>query len=170
MKTHTKTHTNHISLLLLFACVATVGVASAASTDSPPITSGADVTIAVTIQLPEEKRTVLAERMSRYVQGSHEVLPALEEALDGKRAGDQAHLDLDPEHAFGPYDATKKVAIAREHVPPDARIGDVGKTPEGAFYTVLQISDREAVVDFNHPLAGKRVVMDVTVIRVRPQS
>ncbi len=136
---------------------------------SQPIDNGADVVIKVTIQVPED-RMVIPERVSEYTHGRQQLLPALEEALMGKRAGERAHLDLEAERAFGPYDTSKKVSVPRAQVPSDAQVGDLAKTPEGIPFTVVELSDGSAVIDFNHPLAGKRVVLDVTVMQVRPRS
>lgn len=157
-----------LSLVLAFAMIMSVfGLGTAK--DLPRIAPGADVVIKITIQVPEE-RLIITDKVSQYTHGQQQLLPVIEDALVGKQAGETTHLDLSPDRAFGPYDETRKVSIAREKVPAAARVGEVSQTSEGIPFTILELSDRSALVDFNHPLAGKHVVLDVTVLEVKQKS
>jgi FKBP-type peptidyl-prolyl cis-trans isomerase SlyD len=43
-----------------------------------------------------------------------------------------------------------------------------GDTPDGPLtFTVVSIDDKEALLDANHPLAGKTLTFDVEVLEVR---
>ena len=89
-----------------------------------------------------------------YLHGGYGHIPAaLERALEGRGAGESAHLQLEPEQAFGDYDAE----LLR--VEPLERYGEglaVGmEVEEGErLYTVTDIEGGKAVLDANHPLAG----------------
>lgn len=102
-----------------------------------------------------------------YLHGGYgELLAALERALEGKRAGESIRLQLEPEQAFGEYDAQ----LVR--VEPAARYGDgiaVGMQIEedSRFYTVTDIAAGKAVLDGNHPLAGMALRFSCQVVSVR---
>ncbi|GKS59270.1 hypothetical protein YTPLAS18_27970 [Nitrospira sp.] len=156
------------TIMLAWGMIA-MGIPRADAATEPTIANGASVVIKMTIQIPED-HMMIPEQLSEYTHGHQELFPALEEALEGKRVGDKAQLDLNAEQAFGPYDPAKRFTISRSELPSDAKIGDVGETPEGHLYTIVDLADAAAILDFNHPLAGKRIVLNVTVVKVDPET
>ena len=102
-----------------------------------------------------------------YLHGGYgELFAALEQALEGKGAGESILVQLEPEDTFGDYDAD----LLR--VEPAERYGDglaVGmEVEEGSrFYTVTDIADGKAVLDGNHPLAGMALRFSCRVVSVR---
>jgi FKBP-type peptidyl-prolyl cis-trans isomerase 2 len=140
-----------------------------AQTASEPITEGSNVTLEMTITVPAE-RLVIPNHKSQYTHGSQQLIPGLEEALAGMRAGERKHVELDASRAFGPYDAAKKVSVQRTQLPEKIKVGDITTTSEGQPFTVVALSDNQAIIDFNHPLAGKNIVLDVHVLNVRPKT
>jgi FKBP-type peptidyl-prolyl cis-trans isomerase SlyD len=105
-----------------------------------------------------------------YLHGGHgQLLPALESALEGRAAGESVQLQLEPEQAFGEYDAD------RVRVEPVARYGEgvaVGAEIEegGELYTVTDVADGKAVLDANHPLAGMALRFSLVILTVRAAS
>jgi FKBP-type peptidyl-prolyl cis-trans isomerase 2 len=136
---------------------------------SQPITDGANVMLEMTITVPEE-RLVIPNHKSQYTHGSRQLIPGLEDALAGMRAGEKKHVELDASRAFGPYDAAKKVSVERAQLPEKIKVGDITTTSEGQPFTVVALSDNQAVIDFNHPLAGKNIVLDVHILTVKPKT
>ena len=102
-----------------------------------------------------------------YLHGGYgELLAALERALEGKAPGESVVLQLEPEQAFGEYDA----GLLR--VEPAERYGkglEVGMEVEedSGFYTVTDIAAGKVVLDGNHPLAGIALRFSCRVISVR---
>lgn len=102
-----------------------------------------------------------------YLHGGYgEMLPALEQALEGKGAGESVRVQLEPEQAFGDYDPQ----LLR--VEPLARYGEgisVGMQIEedSRFYTVTEIGGGSVVLDANHPLAGMALRFSVVILTVR---
>jgi FKBP-type peptidyl-prolyl cis-trans isomerase SlyD len=102
-----------------------------------------------------------------YLHGGYgELLPALERALEGKAPGESVRLQLEPEHAFGEYDA----GLVR--VEPAERYGEglaVGMEVEedSRFYTVTDLAAGKAVLDGNHPLAGMALRFVLEIVSVR---
>lgn len=136
--------------------------------DQAAVNEGSKVTIAFTITVPET-REVIPHNVSEYAPGQHQLIPALEGALMGMKQGEHKRVDLQPEEAFGPYDEQKLVGIRREMLPPTVRKGMIYETSEGRF-TVVALTQEAAVIDFNHPLAGKHVVFDIEILRVEHGS
>jgi FKBP-type peptidyl-prolyl cis-trans isomerase SlyD len=112
--------------------------------------------------------------------GGDDLLPKVEEALDGQAIGFEAHLHLEPEHAFGDYDADLVCFENRDLFPPELEAGmrleglpDGAATPDmpaDAIYTVTEVYPSHVVLDGNHPLAGLALRLHVQVRDVREAS
>ena len=152
-----------ILLALSIAVLAVMGPAAAAQDET--IADGKKVVIEFTITVPEE-HAIIPKNVAQFVQGQHELLPALESALIGLKPGETKRVDLKPDEAFGPYDERKKMMVTREELPSDLRPGTVLQNREGQPFTVVEVSDSKALIDYNHPLAGKHLVFDVKVLQV----
>jgi FKBP-type peptidyl-prolyl cis-trans isomerase SlyD len=102
-----------------------------------------------------------------YLHGGYGgLLEALEHALEGKGAGESLRLQLEPEQAFGDYDA----GLVR--VEPVERYGEglaVGmEVEEGErLYTVTDIGGGKVVLDGNHPLAGMALRFSLQILSIR---
>jgi FKBP-type peptidyl-prolyl cis-trans isomerase SlyD len=105
-----------------------------------------------------------------YLHGGYgELLEALERALDGRSPGEAVQLQLEPEQAFGEYDAE----LLR--VEPAARYGDgiaIGMEVEedARYYTVTDVGGGKVVLDANHPLAGMALRFSLEIVTVRGAS
>jgi len=102
-----------------------------------------------------------------YLHGGYgELFAALERALEGKAPGESVRIQLEPEDAFGEYDAD----LLR--VEPAERYGEglaagMEVEEDSRFYTVTDVADGKAVLDGNHPLAGIALRFFCEVISVR---
>lgn len=103
--------------------------------------------------------------------GAGELLPSLERLLAGLEIGKHHLFTLAPEEAFGPHNPELVERVKREHMPEEEiepmTIMEFG-APNGSRYSglVREINETFAVVDFNHPLAGKTIRFEVEVIGV----
>jgi len=149
--------------MLALCVLATHPTEAAFNQDS--IGPGDKVTIKFNLSVPETHFGI-KDNVSEYVPGERQLLPALEQALMGMKAGDRKHVEFKPEEGFGMYDPGKRMTVARGQVPQEAKVGDVYESAHGQPFMVESLSDQNAVVDFNHPLAGKLVVFDVQVLKV----
>lgn len=114
-----------------------------------------------------------------YLHGGHHgIFPKIEAALAQRKVGDQCSVTLEPEDAFGEYDADLVRVEPRDRFPDEVKIGmqfegyaskDDGEE-EGIVYTVTDIAEDKVVVDGNHPLAGQRLRFDCTVLDIRPAT
>jgi FKBP-type peptidyl-prolyl cis-trans isomerase SlyD len=102
-----------------------------------------------------------------YLHGGYgELFAALERVLEGKAPGESVQIQLEPEDAFGEYDAD----LLR--VEPAERYGEglaVGMEVEedARFYTVTDVAGGKAVLDGNHPLAGIALRFAIEIVTVR---
>ena len=63
--------------------------------------------------------------VSEFIQGRHEIFPALEHEVVGMKPGEEKKVELSPEEGFGPHDDGKKLTISKTLLPPGAKAGDV---------------------------------------------
>ena len=116
-----------------------------------------------------------------YLHGGFgNTLPKIEEALDGQVTGYQVTIQVEPEDAFGEYDADLVKIEPREALPaeleigmqfegaPDESIDD--DADEVRVFTVTDIADGKVVLDGNHPLAGIALRFALNVLEVRAAS
>jgi FKBP-type peptidyl-prolyl cis-trans isomerase SlyD len=109
-----------------------------------------------------------------YLHGYGGIFPKVEAALDGKDVGAEMTLTLEPEDAFGEYDAELLRVEPRNRFPEPIEIGmqfegvpGEGDSSQGLIYTVTDIAADTVVVDGNHPLAGERLWFKCAVKDVR---
>lgn len=113
-----------------------------------------------------------------YLHGGYDdIFPKIEEALQGKGVGDSIVIKMQPDDAFGEYDAELIQIESRKGFPKELEVGmQFEGTPEGGddddimIYRVAEIADDKVVLDGNHPLAGMALVFTCTVTAVRPAS
>ncbi|MDE2354429.1 MAG: peptidylprolyl isomerase [Betaproteobacteria bacterium] len=113
-----------------------------------------------------------------YLHGGYDgIFPMVEEALEGQEEGYNCTITMEPEDAFGEYDASLMRVEPRHLFPAQVKVGmQFEGQPEGAsrdetvLYTVTEVTDENVVVDGNHPLVGKRLVFACTVLGVRPAT
>jgi FKBP-type peptidyl-prolyl cis-trans isomerase SlyD len=101
------------------------------------------------------------------------IFPRVEEALEGREAGQEVSLTLEPEDAFGEYDADLLRVEPRKRFPEVIEVGmrfegvPGDREEEALIYTITDITPDTVVVDGNHPLAGERLWFKATVSEVR---
>ena len=113
-----------------------------------------------------------------YLHGGYDdIFPMIEEALQGKKVGESILVKMQPDDAFGEYDAELIQIEPRKAFPKELEVGmQFEGLPEGGedddilIYRVTEIADDKVVLDGNHPLAGMALVFSCTVTSVRPAS
>ena len=107
-----------------------------------------------------------------YLHGAGELPEGLEDALDGKQAGDEVHLTLEPDLAYGERDEELVQPVPREQFEgiEDLQIGMrfEAETEEGIqAVRVIGFDGDDVIVDANEQYAGRTVRFDVSVLGVR---
>jgi peptidyl-prolyl cis-trans isomerase B (cyclophilin B) len=105
-----------------------------------------------------------------FIVGAGEVIEGLDDAVAGMEPGEEATVTVPPEDAYGDHDPER----VREY-DPDTFEGMVGTAPTIGMHVEAQndlhgdvtaITDDSVQVDFNHELAGKTLVFDITIVDV----
>ncbi|GAA3974175.1 peptidylprolyl isomerase [Allohahella marinimesophila] len=107
-----------------------------------------------------------------YLHGHNNLMPALEKALDGKAAGDDVEITLQPSEAFGELQPDSVQRVSKKHFKQYGKlsVGDVIplRTEDGQkIVTITKVGHSMVDVDTNHPYAGKTVQFKVKVLRER---
>lgn len=109
-----------------------------------------------------------------YLHGGYDgIFSRLEEALHGKDAGEKVVVKLQPEDAFGDYDAdlvrVEAIGLFPDNIAVGMQFERAGddEDSQDMLYTITDIADGKVVVDGNHPLAGLALIFDITVADVR---
>jgi FKBP-type peptidyl-prolyl cis-trans isomerase SlyD len=141
---------------------------------SMPISRGTVVTLQYEVRdasghsLEEEGAT-----MSYLHGGFGGIFPKVEEALEGKAVGDEAAVTLEPDDAFGEYDAELIRVEPRDRFPAEIEVGmqfegvPDEQDDEAMIYRVTDVTGDKVVVDANHELAGERLWFRCSVQEVR---
>ncbi len=160
-----------IGLKLLRAGVAGAGLLLAGWVAAGPMMTIADgvlVTLEYTLTLPDKSvaDTNVGKEPFSFVQGSHLIVPGLEKALAGLKAGDRKRIVVPPDQAYGTYDGAKRLTVPRAKIPADATVGSVLQDKAGRPLRVTEMSKDSVILDANHPLAGKELTFDVKILKV----
>ncbi|UXD88342.1 FKBP-type peptidyl-prolyl cis-trans isomerase [Thalassolituus hydrocarboniclasticus] len=110
-----------------------------------------------------------------YLHGAQNIIPGLEQALEGKQVGDEFEVTVAPADAYGEYSEERV-----QKVPMEAFEG-VEKVEPGMAFTaqtehgpinliVTEVDEAIVTVDANHPLAGKSLSFSVKVESIRDAS
>jgi len=111
-----------------------------------------------------------------FIQGIGQVIPGLESALYGMKAGEKKTVIIEPEDAYGDYDP-ESLEIAKkeefsEEIPLDVgTFLDLRDDEDDVLSAQIIEEDEDTVtLDFNHPLAGKTLTFEITVSSLRLAS
>lgn len=102
-----------------------------------------------------------------YLHGGYgQIFEALETALEGRGAGESLRVQLEPEQAFGEYDAELLRVEPLERYGEGVAVGM--KIEEDAkLYAVTDVADGKVVLDANHPFAGMALRFSCVILSVR---
>ena len=108
-----------------------------------------------------------------YLHGCGNIVPGLENALDGLKVGDKKDVTVAPEDGYGEILKDLKMELDRKAFPDDqkiapgmrfmAELSDGKKHP----FNVVEIKDDKVHVDGNHPLAGQTLEFSIEIVNIR---
>jgi len=110
-----------------------------------------------------------------YLHGAQNIIPGLETALLGKKAGDELTVSIDPADGYGEYNKEMTQVVPRsmfegvDEMEPGMEFQ--AETAQGVqVIRIAEVNGDEITIDGNHPLAGERLHFDVNVSEVREAS
>ena len=141
-----------------------------------PITISDGKTISLEYTLTLEDKKVLDTNVGgdplNFTQGSHQIIPGLETALEGMKVGESKQVTVAAEQGYGPINPKAVQEVPIEKIPEEARkIGAQlqGKDAQGRMVQarVSEVKEQVVMLDYNHPLAGKKLFFDVKILDIQ---
>lgn len=103
-----------------------------------------------------------------YIQGIGNLIPGMEEGLEGKTKGEKFNLKVSPEKGYGVKDGALTQKVPRSAFgTQEVKVGMQFQTNQGGVVTVTHVGLSEVTVDANHPLAGVELNFAVEVLEIR---
>jgi len=103
-----------------------------------------------------------------FTVGSQEVITGFENAVLGKNIGDTVNVTISPAEGYGELRDDLIISVDKSQVPVDIQIGHTlqGVNPDGMPFNVnvSEIHDDKVILDANHPLAGKILQFEISVV------
>jgi len=110
-----------------------------------------------------------------YLHGTGNIIPGLENALQGKAVGDKFNVRIEAKDAYGEQNDGMIQVIPR------AMFEGIDEIEVGMMFhadvssgsgevTIVKIEGDDVTIDGNHPLAGVALTFDVEVVDVRPAT
>ncbi len=136
----------------------------------------ANMVVSIDYTLTDDQGAVIDSSEGRgplaYIQGIGNIIPGLENALEGKAQGDSLKVSIAPQDGYGERNDELTQAVPKQMFEGNDEI-QVGMqfqtmTESGPqVVTVVEIDDENVTVDGNHPLAGENLNFDVTIVDIR---
>ncbi|WP_127144928.1 FKBP-type peptidyl-prolyl cis-trans isomerase [Pelagibacterium montanilacus] len=107
-----------------------------------------------------------------FTLGSGQIIPGLDNQVQGMAEGDSATVTIPADDAYGQHRPEGVQSVPRDRIPegvdlsPGARLQATGGDGRAMTLTVVGIDEENVTVDANHPLAGKDLVFDVELVEV----
>ncbi len=105
-----------------------------------------------------------------YLHGYENVIPGMEKELAGMKIGESKSFTVQPEDGYGDSDPDGILHLPRSEFPEDIPL-DPGlelemrdENDETLYATVISTTPTMVKLDFNHPLAGKELNFEVTIL------
>lgn len=125
-----------------------------------------------TTRADDAKQSSLYESNHKYEPrlvsvGDGWVLKGLDEALSNTNVGDNLTIEITPDKGFGERDPSKVRMMPQRKLGEKAaeiQVGDVVEIEERSG-TVRYIGSGRVQIDYNHRLAGKNLIYDVSIIK-----
>lgn len=120
------------------------------------------VSLEYTLKLDDKQvvDTTVGKDPLTYTQGTNQIIRGVEAAVE----------ILAPADGYGTINPSAFQEVPKEKVPKEIKVGTQlhGKDAKGRTIQpiVSEIRDKTVLLDFNHPLAGKTLFLDVKVVNI----
>lgn len=101
--------------------------------------------------------------------GQGQLIKGFESALYDMSEGEKKTIDINPEDAYGEPKNEMISEVPLSQLPEGVKVGEMlqGQTPQGPINVkVIEINEDIAVVDANHPLAGKKLTFELELVGI----
>lgn len=136
-----------------------------------------DKVVSIDYTLKDDSGEVLDTSQDReplaFIYGSGNIIPGLENALEGKEKGEELSVTVEPKEGYGEYDESLMFEVGKEQFQDASQIQEgmqvqaQNSNGQVQIFTIKSIGDEKVTLDANHPLAGQTLHFDVAVSEVR---
>ena len=103
-----------------------------------------------------------------YIHGIGNLIPGMEDGLEGKMKGDKFNIKVSPEKGYGVKNESLLQQVPRTAFGSQpVELGMQFQTNSGSEVTVSKIGLDSITIDANHPLAGVELNFVVEVLEIR---
>ena len=106
-----------------------------------------------------------------FVVGTGQIIPGFENALIGKVVGDKVTVNIKPEDAYGEIREDLLIKVPNDQLPGAVEVGQTlqAQSENGVPINVMvtEVNEDHAIIDGNHPFAGKELIFDIEVINIQ---
>ncbi|MFB8006377.1 peptidylprolyl isomerase [Nocardia sp. NPDC056000] len=137
----------------------------------------ADKVVSIEYTLTDDDGDVLDTSVGEdplvYLHGAENIVPGLEQALEGKGTGDELLVVVEPVDGYGEYLAElistvdKDMFEGVDELEPGMEFHAEAPDGDSQIVTVRAIDGNDVTIDANHPLAGQRLHFQVKVVDIR---
>ena len=113
--------------------------------------------------------TSVGKEPFRFTVGSKQVIPAFESCVMGKSIGFKTTVKINAAEAYGPVREDLIVNVPIDRIPAEAQVGQILHANAGGqeiAVLVKEINVDHAIIDGNHPLAGKNLEFDIEILDI----
>jgi FKBP-type peptidyl-prolyl cis-trans isomerase SlyD len=141
------------------------------------ISDGKVVTLHYTLKVDEEVvDTSEGREPIQFIQGKEQIIPGLEAELYGMESGDSKQVVVEPKDGYGEIQPEAGLEVPKDEFPEEIPL-EAGtelqlRNQNGEIINarIDTVGSENVHLDFNHPLAGKDLHFDVTVVDVQEAS
>jgi len=138
-----------------------------------------DLVVAIDYTLTVEGEVIDSSQNSEpleFLQGHGNIIPGLEKEMLGMNVGDQKSVTVSPAEGYGEINEEALLDVPANEFPEnipvevDTELQVQNENGEPTYARITKVENNVAVLDFNHPLAGKKLGFDVKVVGIREPS
>ena len=107
-----------------------------------------------------------------FTLGSGQVIAGFDAAVTGMAMGAAKTVEIPAAQAYGPRNPDGRQTFPRDRMPPDISL-DIGTRlqlqssgEKPLMVTVAEVTDKNVILDANHPLAGKDLTFEIELVEI----
>ncbi len=103
-----------------------------------------------------------------FTIGTGTVIPGFEKAIVGMEEGETKTVTFAPDEGYGEHLDHLIIEVEKNELPPEIEVGSVLQAEvqgQQMFFNVIAIEAEQVTLDGNHPLAGKTLTFELTLVK-----